>query len=126
MIAGKHIGTCLGDLFSVNFIEDLEENDLADDTLNAQFTRIKELTTDSKVMQWGDLSYTNDTLSSIFGTRRRSNDWFSFAWIDGIKNLVREKEKSIYEKVSTYHVKINYLLNKYKASKTYENFERLS
>lgn len=27
VIAGKHIGTCLGDLFSVNFIEDLETLD---------------------------------------------------------------------------------------------------
>lgn len=42
----------------------------------------------------------------------------------GIRNLMREKQT--YEKVSTYHVKINYLLNLYKNNKTSENFKRLS
>lgn len=84
--------------------------------------RIKELTTDSKVMQWGDLTYTADTLSTIFGSARRGNSWFGSGWMDGIKNLLREKENTIYSKVSTYHVKINYLLNLYKTAKTADNF----
>lgn len=78
-------------------------------------------------MQWGDLKFTTDTLSSIFGSKvRNSNGWFGFEWMSGIKNLMREKEKSIYERVSTYHVKINYLLNLYKREKTSDNFEKLS
>lgn len=96
VIAGKHIGTCLGDLFSVSFIEDLEENDDILDTLQAQFERVKQATTDSKVMQWGDLSISNGTINSIFGSRKRSNGWFDFEWVNGMKNLMTEKSKPIF------------------------------
>lgn len=41
VIAGKHLGTCLGDLFSVSFIEDLENIDEVQDTLQEQFLRVK-------------------------------------------------------------------------------------
>ena len=44
VIQGKHIGTCLGDLFSVNFIEDVEASDLSQYTLDQQFQKTKSLT----------------------------------------------------------------------------------
>lgn len=37
VIQGKHIGTCLGDLFSCKFVEDSESMDLTGETLQTQF-----------------------------------------------------------------------------------------
>lgn len=70
-------------------------------------------------MQWGDKTYGGDNLNSIFGSLRKSN-----GWMNGIRNLLREKK--IFEKVSTYHVKINYLLNLYKHNKSADNFRKLN
>jgi legumain len=33
VVAGKHLGTCLGDLFSVNFIEDIDTGNSGSETL---------------------------------------------------------------------------------------------
>lgn len=84
VIAGKHIGTCLGDLFSVNFIEDLETLDIETDTLQSQFERVHKLTSDSEVMQWGTKTYVDGPLNTIFGSLRKSN-----GWRNSIRNLIR-------------------------------------
>lgn len=57
---GQHIGTCLGDLFSVKFIEDSEAMDISSETLQTQFEKIQKATNLSHVMQWGDISFADD------------------------------------------------------------------
>merc|ERR1719174_300490 len=53
-VNGKHIGTCLGDLFSVNWMEDLDlETDIGE-TLEEQYTLVKNETSKSHVMQYSD------------------------------------------------------------------------
>uniref|UniRef100_A0A8C4NIC2 legumain n=1 Tax=Eptatretus burgeri TaxID=7764 RepID=A0A8C4NIC2_EPTBU len=50
-------GTYLGDLYSVNWMEDSDQKDLSSETLQQQFTIVKEKTSGSShVMQFGDLS----------------------------------------------------------------------
>lgn len=61
VVQGKHIGSCLGDLFSVNFIEDIDNGNY-DQTLQSQFEVVKRLTSQSHVMQWGDLSFQSDSI----------------------------------------------------------------
>lgn len=68
VIMGKHIGSCLGDLFSVKFIEDTEAMDIQTETLQSQFELIRLGTNLSHVMQWGDLSYTDDTLDNYMSS----------------------------------------------------------
>ena len=68
VIQGKHIGSCLGDLFSIKFIEESEETDLTNENLQTQFEKIRAATTLSHVMQWGDLSYTGEPASNFIGT----------------------------------------------------------
>ena len=41
VIQGKHIGSCLGDLFSCKFIEESESTDLRKETLQSQFEEIR-------------------------------------------------------------------------------------
>ncbi len=68
VVGGKHIGSCLGDLFSINFLEDTEGVDVNAENLEQQFEIIKRKTTKSHVMQWGDLSFQSDKLSQYFTT----------------------------------------------------------
>jgi legumain len=66
MVNGKRVGSCLGDLYSVNWMEDTDKFGLSR-TLQDQFVAVRTLTTQSKVMQWGDISWTNTTLAQFFG-----------------------------------------------------------
>jgi legumain len=63
MVDGKSIGSCLGDLFSVSWMEDSDVTDLTQETLDAQFSTVHTKTSKSEVMQWGDLSFTSDMVS---------------------------------------------------------------
>jgi legumain len=67
VVQSKHVGSCLGDLFSINFIEDIDNSDITTETLDVQFQKVKKLTTQSMVMQWGDISYIRDTVGSFIG-----------------------------------------------------------
>merc|ERR1711972_403751 len=57
---GKDIGSCLGDLFSVSWMEDSDAKDITTESLEDQFETVKTATSKSKVMQWGDLSFQSD------------------------------------------------------------------
>lgn len=74
MIQGKHVGSCLGDLFSVSFIEDIDSGNI-NQSLGEQFKIVQKLTSLSKVMQWGDLTFQGDKVADyISGTRKLSSN----------------------------------------------------
>lgn len=118
VIAGKHIKSCLGDLFSVSFIEDLDQSVNPDESLQSQFEKVKKRTTESKVMQWGDKSFADNSLVEFFGVLKPSQSQPKTIF-NAVKNLVKEKKE--YSKVSTYHTKIHYLMATYESDKTLEN-----
>jgi len=68
MVDGKNIGSCLGDLFSIAWMEDSDATDITSETLNKQYDNVKTRTSKSKVMQWGDLSFDSDKVSDYQGT----------------------------------------------------------
>merc|ERR1711939_178935 len=68
-VDGKSIGSCLGDLFSVNWMEDSDAKDITSESLNDQFGIVKTTTDKSKVMQWGDLSFQTDKVSEFQGDK---------------------------------------------------------
>lgn len=53
VIDGVHINSCLGDLYSVVWMEDSDANDAAVETLSDQFTVVKAKTVQSHVMEYG-------------------------------------------------------------------------
>jgi len=57
MVHGVEINSCLGDLFSVNWMEDADKNDPAKETLDTQFKRVLNETAQSHVMRYGDLDF---------------------------------------------------------------------
>ncbi len=69
VIEGKHLGSCLGDLFSVKFLEDSDTDDLSKETLQSQFEKIKAETSLSHVLQWGDVSFVNETVDQFIGNK---------------------------------------------------------
>jgi glycosylphosphatidylinositol transamidase (GPIT) subunit GPI8 len=66
-VNGKSIGSCLGDLFSVNWMEEADASDMTTETLDANFQLVKTKTTRSAVMQWGDTTFTDDEMSEFIG-----------------------------------------------------------
>merc|ERR1711865_270211 len=69
MVNGKSIGSCLGDLFSVNWMEDSDAEDVTSETLKAQSDIVVTTTDKSKVMQWGDLTFQTDKVSEFQGDK---------------------------------------------------------
>jgi legumain len=69
MVNGKSIGSCLGDLFSVSWMEDSDVEDLTSETLQQQSDEVTTATSKSKVMQWGDLSFQSDKVSEFQGDK---------------------------------------------------------
>jgi legumain len=68
-VNGKSIGSCLGDLFSVNWMEDSDAEDVTSETLKQQSDVVTTKTDKSKVMQWGDLSFQTDKVSEFQGDK---------------------------------------------------------
>jgi legumain len=66
-VNGKAINSCLGDLFSVNWMEEADASDMTTETLDANFQLVKTKTTRSAVMQWGDTTFTDDEMSEFIG-----------------------------------------------------------
>jgi legumain len=62
IVNGKHIGSCLGDLFSVNWMEDAEKAKMNMETLQDQYDTVKKLTAKSHVLQWGQLDFTTEPI----------------------------------------------------------------
>lgn len=90
VVQGKHIGSCLGDLFSVNFLEDLDKGHAREQSLNDHFQTVKKLTNQSHVMQWGDLSFQSDKIGdfvtgtqSVFGNLKFA---FPFKKVDRLQS----------------------------------------
>jgi len=71
-VDGKDIGSCLGDLFSVNWMEDSDATDITQETLDVQYNVIKTKTDKSKVMQWGYVTFTSDKVSEFQGDQKAS------------------------------------------------------
>mmetsp|Transcript_5297 Transcript_5297/g.11703 ORF Transcript_5297/g.11703 Transcript_5297/m.11703 type:complete len:445 (-) Transcript_5297:73-1407(-) len=68
-VNGKHIGSCLGDLFSVNWMEDADVEDATKETLDQQFKIVMKKTNKSHVMEWGDKTFLKDTMGEYIGNQ---------------------------------------------------------
>ena len=67
-VAGKSIGSCLGDLFSINWLSELEQNDR--ETLEEQFKQIKSKTDKSNVSRFGDMTLSQQEAAVYQGKSR--------------------------------------------------------
>eukprot|EP00755_Sulcionema_specki_P015049 Sspe_Gene.943::Locus_319_Transcript_1_1_Confidence_1.000_Length_1245::g.943::m.943/K01369/LGMN; legumain len=66
-INGKSLNTCLGDLYSVNWMENADANNLQKETLEEQFEKVKKLTNKSHVMQYGAQGIASEPAANFEG-----------------------------------------------------------
>ncbi|XP_024986040.1 vacuolar-processing enzyme-like [Cynara cardunculus var. scolymus] len=82
--------TCLGDLYSVAWMEDCDVHNLRTETIKQQYKLVKERTSSdnsyygSHVMQYGDLPLSKDNLYLYMGTNP-ANDNFTFVDEDSLQ-----------------------------------------
>jgi legumain len=69
VVNGVEFGSCLGDLYSVNWMENTDSAGL-NETLQTQFNVVKQLTTQSHVMQYGDISWTSQQIGAFLGDKK--------------------------------------------------------
>ena len=67
-IDGTSIGSCLGDLFSINWMEDTEANDVSVETLEQQYETVVTKTTKSSVQKFGDFTFMSEPIGDFEGT----------------------------------------------------------
>lgn len=90
--------TCLGDLYSVAWMEDCDVHNLRTETLKQQYQLVKKRTANensafgSHVMQYGNLNISTDDLYIYLGTNP-VNDNFTFVDVDSIS--LRKPTKAI-------------------------------
>ena len=71
-VNGHNMNTCLGDLYSVNWMEDSDRATAAGtfstESLGDQFTTVKKLTNKSHPLEFGDETFVSDTISQYQGS----------------------------------------------------------
>jgi legumain len=65
-VDGKELNSCLGDLYSINWMENADQVG-KDETLEDQYNVVKKLTNLSHVMQYGDESFTGEPIGNYMG-----------------------------------------------------------
>jgi len=68
MVNGKAINSCLGDTYSINWMENADMQGPTE-TLQAQFLDVRTKTTQSHVMQYGDLTWTSEPIGNYLGNK---------------------------------------------------------
>jgi len=105
-INGKELGTCLGDEYSVNWMENTEASDLHE-TLQQQFEAVKGSTKGSHVQQFGDLNWVNEEISNYHGDIPEKREKLV---ID--EDYAKYLEKAKESRINSRDAKIHYLYNK--------------
>jgi len=67
VIKGVNLMTCLGDLYSVNWMQNSDKANFATETLHEQFISVRNSTDQSHVKQYGNLTIASDTLNMFQG-----------------------------------------------------------
>ena len=122
-VDGKSIGSCLGDLFSVNWMEDADKAKMGTETLQEQYNTVKKETSKSHVLQWGQTTWTSEPIGDFeSGNINEEKEpehkfWKSFKHIG--KNFLKDVSKwdeSISKRkndfaIDSRDVKLHYLYN---------------
>lgn len=124
-VNGKSIGSCLGDLYSVNWMEHTDSIDTTATTLQAQYLVVKKNTDKSQVMQWGSLDFTSEPVSNYVGGKPKTwGQWVAsiFTSFGSMFRGYRTARTSVDSRL----IKLQYLKNQYETSATEENKQALN
>lgn len=111
VVQGVEIGSCLGDLFSVNWMEDTEANNAKVETLATQFSTVQAETSLSPVMKFGDFSFMDEPVADFQGDYNGASN-------PKLNNLLQMTQKPVFKKAEkkavqdSRDVKMHYLYRK--------------
>lgn len=112
------LGTCMGDLFSVSFLEDTENCNIDKETLHSQYERVKKRTSNNMTFEYGShveifgevnmtSEVTGDFLGILSPTAKIGNDKNSSGCneVESFRpeNLVRQRDGEIATKLHRFH-----------------------
>lgn len=101
-IGNVHIGTCLGDLFSVTWMEDIDAVNTGSETLNQQFQKVLTATaSQQQACQYGDMTFQTEALANFVGNENPS------------KVNSENDEYALGSTVSSRDMKLMYLVNRH-------------
>lgn len=100
-VQGTHIGSCLGDLFSIAWMEDTDASDTKTETIGQQVDKVTARTTKSHVTQFGTTSFRSMAVSDFLGTHNT-------------KIVTPGQEKiDMAKAVDSRDIKLHYLIHKH-------------
>jgi len=80
VVQGKEIGSCLGDTWSISWMEDSDVSDLTSETLDDQFNAILKRVNQSHPQTYGDLTMKTEVLSNYQGSQKKTSSWKDWIW----------------------------------------------
>jgi legumain len=98
VVNGVSIGSCLGDEYSVNWLEDSEANKGLTESLQIQYEHVRDKTKNSEVHQYGDLSYLKNPIGDYQGNQGDSKK-VDDSFVQKIKKIVEKFVKDLIKKI---------------------------
>merc|ERR1712072_1572109 len=83
MVNGKHIGSCLGDEFSVRWMEDSDASSLNAETVGQQFSKVKVAVKKSHVQEYGVNSFDLEPVGDFEGLKGQLSAMAPVASVEG-------------------------------------------
>eukprot|EP00345_Euplotes_harpa_P019124 CAMPEP_0168335506 /NCGR_PEP_ID=MMETSP0213-20121227/10952_1 /TAXON_ID=151035 /ORGANISM="Euplotes harpa, Strain FSP1.4" /LENGTH=417 /DNA_ID=CAMNT_0008340451 /DNA_START=14 /DNA_END=1267 /DNA_ORIENTATION=+ len=122
VVNGKHIGSCLGDEYSIQWMEDTDANNICSESLSTQFGTVQTNTHDSHVMKYGSQGFTSEPVGNFQGTCD------SQASVKGFlreMNRVKPSSNEMVSSIDSRYAKVHYLFTKYMTTHATEDAEEL-
>jgi legumain len=111
MVNGKHIGSCLGDEYSITWMEDSDAHDACQETLEEQFDAVLKGTKKSHVMEYGTKSFKNEAIGNFEGVCDATDSNIVDYLLRKMKHMTAPKKEG--NPVNSRDVKMHYLYHKY-------------
>ena len=125
VVKGKNLDTCLGDEFSVFWMEDTDKGEQRTETLEEQWNRIHDGVTKSHPSRYGDTSFQNDVIGLYMGfpeekstyNHQTSEAWDSrdakFLYLYHKYTRTEGSEKAKYEKLYLEELSLRQQIDRY-------------
>jgi len=127
-VDGTNIGSCLGDLFSINWMEDTEANNIATESLQTQQDTVTKLTNRSPVCTFGNFDFLSEPIGDFQGTCENNATATEkiFSKFTNVVNSVVDKNDPSREHVSSRDHDLHFYYNRVMSHGTQEDYDNLA
>lgn len=116
-INGVSIGSCLGDEYSIHWMEDTDQSEKCSHTLKDQFEIVRQATKNSHVQEFGTLAFKNSAIDNFEGVCESTQTIKGF--LKSITNTYSPKQR--YNSIDSRFAKMDYLYNRFKKTQSPED-----